>query len=86
MTTGRMFGLTRQQQTARLNGEDAITLTPGQIATLRRTGLIARARDWYYAPCGSLALSPGDPGLPWGEGRRRRIDLQPVTRVRGKAA
>lgn len=86
MTTGRMFGLTKQQKTARLNGEKSIILSAGQIAALRRDGLIARSHEWYSSPCGSFALAPGGPGAPWGEGRRERINVVSVTSLDSKAA
>ena len=51
-------------------------LSGPKAAHLRRNGLVAGARDWYYAPSGSFALSPGNPAAPWGEQRRTRVALR----------
>ena len=86
MMTGRIFGLTRQQKAARLKGEKSISLTSGQTAALRRHGHLTRADEWYASPCGWFALAPGDPGAPWGEGRRERISLRHESATGNKAA
>ncbi|WP_296602228.1 hypothetical protein [Nocardioides sp.] len=65
---------------------DRYRLSGPEAAHLRSNGVVARAQDWYYAPLGSFALAPGNPAAPWGEYRRRRVDLTPkATRV-GNAA
>lgn len=79
---GRMFGLTRLQLNACERGDGAVTLTPGQADVLRRQGLVTGPGQWHHSPSGSFALAPRN---PW-EGRRTRLDLQPITTQEDVAA
>lgn len=76
MSHRRLTNLTGQQKLARRNGDRQINLTANQKSTLRRQGLLAHSHEWYSSPSGTFALAPGDSSAPWGEGRRKRIDVE----------